>query len=268
MDCPEHQREYAIDGWRIEPVGEWRSAPPRQVERIVKDVVAVIEGAKGLYYRSRHAVTYFAQIEGGAGKALELYVKTYDPPRGLPALKARIRGDRASNVLRMTAALQRNGFRTPQVVLKGRHDRSGRTMLTSVRADGVSLPEMIRHKGGSMAHKRALIRTLGTEVARLHRCGFVHGDLTPYNIFVAQAEPPRFILLDHDRTRSGFPARLRYWQLRNLVQLGRFDLPGLSNTGRLRFFQAYAAGLGRVRDRAMLRRVAGMLERRRRKDAG
>ncbi len=268
MDCPEHQREYVIDGWRVEPVGEWRPAPPGQLERIVKDIVAVIEGAKGLYYRSRHAVTYFMQIEGGAGKALELYVKTYDPPRGLPALKARIRGDRATNVVRMTAALQRHGFRTPQVVLKGRHDRSGRTMLTSVRAQGVSLPESIQRKGGSITRKRALIRALGTEVARLHRCGFVHGDLTPHNIFVVQAEPPRFILLDHDRTRSGFPARLRYWQLRNLVQLGRFDLPGLSNTGRLRFFQAYAAGLGHARERAMLRRVAGMLARRRRKDAG
>ncbi|MGO9056776.1 MAG: lipopolysaccharide kinase InaA family protein [Candidatus Binataceae bacterium] len=268
MDSLGRQREYVINGWRIEPVGAGLPAQPGQVERIIQDVVGVIEDARGLYYRSLHAATYLTRIDGVAGEAVELYVKTYNPTRGVAALKERIRGGRASNVLRMTAALQRNGFNTAQVVLKGVHDGSGQTMLTSVRAEGVSLPELTQRGDGSMARKRALIRALGTEVARLHRCGFVHGDLTPYNIFVAQQEPPRFIFLDNDRTRAGFPAGRRYRQLRNLVQLGRFELPGLSNTDRLRFFHAYAAGCGPVRERAMLRRVAGMLARRKRKDAG
>jgi hypothetical protein len=267
MDGGERQREYLVGGWRIEPVGQWQRVLPEDVERTVKDVVAVMEGERGLYHRSRHAVTYYAQIEGGSGKTLELYIKIYDPPRGLPALKARVRGDRASNVLRMTAALQRNRFHTPEVVLKGTHGRNGQTMLTSVRADGIALPESLRRDNGLVFRRRALLRALGAEVARLHRCGFVHGDLTPYNIFVIQSQPPRFVFLDHDRTRSGFPAGLRYRQLRNLVQLGRFDLPGLSNSGRLRFFHAYAAGLEGVRERAMLRRVATMLARRKRKDA-
>jgi len=119
------------------------------------------------------------------------------------------------------------------------------------------------HKGGTPARKRAMLRALRGEVARLHRAGFVHGDLTPYNLFVVQSEPPRFIFLDHDRTRPGFPAGRRYRQLRNLVQLGRFDLSGLSNADRLRFFRAYAAGLGFTRWRPMARRVARMLARRR-----
>ena len=55
--------------------------------------------------------------------------------------------------------------------------------------------------------KRALLRALGSEVARLHRTGIVHGDLTPYNVFVTPGEPPCFIFLDHDRTRPGFPGR-------------------------------------------------------------
>ncbi len=268
MDRLCRQREYLIDGWRIEPVGAWLPAPPGPMERIIQEVVGAIEDARGLYYRSLHAATYLTRIDGVAGEAVELYVKTYNPARGVAALKERIRGGRASNVLRITDALQRNGFDTARVVLMGVHHGSGRTMLTSVRAEGVSLPELIQHEDGSMARKRALIRALGTEVARLHRCGFVHGDLTPYNIFVAQQAPPRFIFLDNDRTRSGFPAGRRYRQLRNLVQLGRFELPGLSNTDRLRFFHAYAAGSGRLRERALLRRVAGMLARRKRKDAG
>ena len=258
-------------GWRIEPVGEWCAARPEQIEEIVRQVVRAIEGAESrLYYRSRHAVTYRTQIAAAAGETLELYVKTYDAPRGLPVLKERLRGGRAANVVRITQALQHAGFNIPPLVLKGTHAKSGRTMLTSVRAEGVALPDIIQpaHDDQSRARKRALLRALGAEVARLHRAGFVHGDLTPYNIFVVQGEPPRFVFLDHDRTRPGFPAGRRYRQLRNLVQLGRFDLAGLSNTDRMRVFKAYAADLDPPRYRATARRVALMLARRRWKDAG
>jgi hypothetical protein len=71
-----------------------------------------------------------------------------------------------------------------------------------------------------------------------------------------------------DRTRPGFPAGRRYRQLRNLVHLGRFDLAGLSNTDRMRVFKANAADLDRPLYRIMARRVARMLTRSRRKDAG
>jgi hypothetical protein len=180
-----------------------------------------------------------------------------------------MRGGRAGNVLRMTRALHRAGFGTPLLLFSGVHEASGRTMLTSARAEGVSLPELIAcmHNGPVTARKRTVLCALGAEVARLHRAGLIHGDLTPYNIFVVQGEPPRFIFLDQDRTRRGFPAGRRYRQLRNLVQLGRFDLPGLSNADRLRVFRAYADGLGRARWRPMARRVARMLARRRRRDA-
>jgi Lipopolysaccharide kinase (Kdo/WaaP) family len=178
-----------------------------------------------------------------------------------------MRGGRAGNVLRMTDALHRAGFSTPALLLRGVHAASGKTMLTSARADGVSLPESLAGAhDGSRERKHALLRALGLEVARMHRAGFVHGDLTPYNIFVVQGEPPRFIFLDHDRTRIAFPAGRRYRQLRNLVQLGRFDLPGLSNTDRLRVLRAYA-GPGRAHWRALARRVARMLARRRQRDA-
>jgi hypothetical protein len=265
-----HHGEYLIDGWRIEPVGAGASLLARygQVERVVRDVVGATERPESLYYRSLYATTYLARIDCAAEKPLELFVKIYDSPTGIAALKQRVRGGRAGNVLRMTAMLQRRGFNTPQVVLKGIHGASGRTILASVRAEGVPLPELLQRSGDSTVRRHALIRALGAEVARLHRCGFVHGDLTPYNIFVAQQQPPRFIFLDHDRTRRAFPAGRRYRQLRNLVQLGRFGLPGISNIDRLRFFHAYATDLGRVRKRAMLRRVAAMLARRQRKDAG
>lgn len=262
--------ESASGGWHLEPIGDWRAAPPGRVAEIIAQVSQTIEGgAGGLYYRSLYAVTYRVQIADAGGDKLELFVKAYDAPRGFLAIKESVRGGRASNVLRMTRALQRRGFSSPRVVLKGIHAASGRTMLASVRANGDSLAEIIQPTpdGQSRTRKRALLRALGSEVARLHRAGFIHGDLTPYNIFVIQGEPPRFVFLDHDRTRRGFPAGRRYRQLRNLVQLGRFDLPGLSNTDRLRVFHPYAAGFDPVSYRATLRRVARMLARRRREVA-
>jgi hypothetical protein len=270
MEKPRRNRQIRVNGWDIEPIGGWVTAQFGTLDDAVKRVVRAIDGAEGcLYYRSRYAVTYLTQITDGKGNALELYVKTYDPPHGLVALKQLMRGGRAANVLRMTRALQRAGFDTPPLLLQGVHVASGRTMLASARADGIPLPELIAcaRGDGSLARKRALLRALGGEVARLHRAGFIHGDLTPYNIFVVQSDPPRFIFLDNDRTRPGFPAGRRYRQLRNFVQLGRFDLPGLSNADRLRVFNAYAAGLGRARKREMARRVARMLARRRRRDA-
>jgi hypothetical protein len=184
----------------------------------------------------------------------------------LLAVKERVRGGRAANVLRMTRALQRRGFSSPRVVLQGAQAASGRTMLASMRADGVALPECVGPAPDRevRARKRALLRALGGEVARMHRAGFIHGDLTPYNVFVVQGAPPRFIFLDHDRTRHAFPAGRHYRQLRNLVQLGRFDLPGLSNTDRVRVFHGYGAGFDPVAYRATLRQVARMLARRRR----
>jgi hypothetical protein len=264
-----HRRD-SDRSWQMEPIGDWRAAPPPGLAEIIRQVRQTIEGGQaGLYYRSLYAVTYRVQIRE-AGNSLELFLKTYDAPRGLLAVKERVRGGRANNVLRMTRALQKRGFSSPRVVLKGAHAASGRTMLASLRAEGDSLPDIIIRPtpdGPSRSSKRALLRALGSEVARLHRAGFIHGDLTPYNIFVVEGEPPRFIFLDHDRTRRAFPAGRRYRQLRNLVQLGRFDLPGLSNTDRLRVFHAYAAGFDPVSYRATLRQVARMLARRRREVA-
>jgi len=94
----------------------------------------------------------------------------------------------------------------------------------------------------------------------------VHGDLTPFNIFFVRAEPPRFVLIDHERTRRPGPIGRRRRALRNLVQLGRFDLPGLSATDRMRILAGYTALLERRDRRRLTRRVNAMLARRIRRD--
>ena len=186
MDNPRRNREITVNGWRIEPIGEWSAAPPEMVEDAIKRVVQAIESAADRpYHRSRHALTYMTQIPVGTGRAQELYIKTFHPARGLAAIKQMVRGDRVHNVLRITADLHRAGFATAPVLLKGVHAASGRIMLTSSRAEGVSLPEFIACGQGSLARKRVLLRQLGSEVARLHRTGLVHGDMTRATIFNA-----------------------------------------------------------------------------------
>ena len=106
------------------------------------------------------------------------------------------------------------------------------------------------------------------EIARLHRAGFVHGDLTPFNIFFVDDAPARFLLLDHERTRRNFPIGRYRRNLRNLVQLGRFSLPGLSRSDRLRVIHAYGAAMGSHDPRRMIRRVSKLLEARLVRDGG
>ena len=53
-----------------------------------------------------------------------------------------------------------------------------------------------------------------------------------------KAQPLRFVLIDHERTgRMGLIGRRRR-AVRNLVRLGRFDLPDLTTTGRMRILAA------------------------------
>ena len=74
-------------------------------------------------------------------------------------------------------------------------------------------------RGSAIDRRYSLLRSLGAEIARLHRCGFVHGDLTPFNTFIVKAQPPRFVLSDHERRgRMGRIGRRRR-AVRNLVRL-------------------------------------------------
>jgi hypothetical protein len=89
--------------------------------------------------------------------------------------------------------------------------------------------------------KRALLEALGREVARLHRAGVVAGDLVPANVWIALvAADLRIAFLDHDRTRFTAPPTSWHRARRNLVQLNRVVLAGVTTTDRLRVYRAYA----------------------------
>ncbi|MCW5892599.1 MAG: hypothetical protein KIT14_18955 [bacterium] len=168
-----------------------------------------------------------------------------------PAPGARRRG--APSLHRALAAA---GFAAPEPLLLGTRARAG--LLVTADVGGEELLAAVVRPGARGA-KRALLAHLGREVARLHRAGFVHGDLVPPNLRVRGGQ---LVFLDNDRTRRlpfAFGAR------RNLVQLGRFVVPGLSLTDRVRVLAAYAAvrGFGGARRRRLARWVARKVTQRR-----
>jgi hypothetical protein len=186
--------------------------------------------------RSRHASTRAAAHAGR-----RVFVKHYAAPAGW----------RAGRAFRMALALERAGFAAPCAVVVGRRGAEG--VLATWDVGGVPLADRLAALGAEDAtarrHKHDLLRRLGVEMARLHEAGFVHGDLVPSNLQVCGG---RLCFLDHDRTRRG---RLLVWWggRRNLVQLGRFAVPGVSLRDRARVLVAYARrrGLGRRRRRRL-----------------
>ena len=172
--------------------------------------------------RSRHAWT--RAFDGPTGR---LWLKTYPAPDGT----------RARRAWRMGAALRASGFAAPEGVLVG--TRAGAGVLVTRDTGGRPLVDAVAASADRHA-KRRLLDVVGAAVARLHAAGFVHGDLVPTNVHVHDGE---LVFLDHDRTRRG--ALLAWWGARrNLVQLGRFVVPGVGATDRARVLRAYAAGRG------------------------
>jgi hypothetical protein len=211
---------WAQDGWR-----GWRATVPRI------DVAACLAAdAAGGGRPSRHARS--RRIETPAGV---LFVKSYAPPGAR----------RARRAFAMGRALEDAGLAAPRALLVGW--RGGAGLLVTADAGGADLTELLAALGGSdPAHrraKRALLGALGSEVARLHRAGFVHGDLVPPNLRWRDGAP---VYLDNDRTRR---ALVSVGARRNLVQLGRFVVPGVTASDRARVLWAYAGGRGLDRRR-------------------
>jgi hypothetical protein len=185
--------------------------------------------------RSRHAWT--RKLDGAL---TGLWLKVYPAPDGRRAWRA----------WRMGNALEGAGFDVPDAVLVGR--RAGEGVLVTREVGGRPVVDAVAAAGGDA--KRELLCGLGRAVGALHAAGFVHGDLVPTNVHVRDGA---VVFLDHDRTRRG---RLLVWwgARRNLVQLGRVVVPGVSATDRARVLWAYGArrGLSRRARRRLARWVA------------
>jgi len=232
-------------------------------------------------HHSRHAVTYYwPRPDGGA------YVKVYRRPRGMSAFKDCLRGSLAHRAARASRQLAAAGFRVPRVLAvaeERRVLRAQRAWLATAALAGEPVASCLARLAAAIGstsersryrtllrQKRAVLSALGYEVARLHEAGFVAGDLVPSNVWVAGCDDrPEIVLLDHDRTR--WHRHGPYWwrARRNLVQLNRIVLIGVSVNDRLRVLRAYAEGrrwpVGEAR-RRLPWLIAKTAERRRRCD--
>jgi hypothetical protein len=262
-----HDDLRARAGWRFffpngngSLAADWR-------EPMLDVVLAIMQGKRGRRVKlSRHGVTYVDWTSGREGSGPLTYVKVLDPPNG-PRLLARwIPGRRARHIARVSRELDTAGFLTPPVLVYGYEPATGREIVATQRIDGQGFAMRLKVGRDGLVRKRALLRALGAEVARLHKSGFIHGDLTPYNVFVNWGPPIRFIMMDHARTRRTLLVHWERARIRNLVQLGHFELPGMTRTDRMRMIASYAAAFGVASRRAFIRRAFRLLAARMRRD--
>jgi hypothetical protein len=253
------------DGWSLLLAPALTGVPTRLGMELIERALKIAAGAGGEpIRRSRHASTYPIRLGTPLDVATEVFVKLLDAPRGLKAVRRLVLRSRAERMQATLDALVAAGFAVAPILMLGDEHGSGRTMMVTARVAGDPLPSFLLGAAGAPRRRREVLRALGAEVARLHRAGFIHGDLTPYNIFVASGAPARFSLIDHERTAM---PRLMWERrrLRNLVQLCRFELEGMSRTDRIRIVDAYGHAMGGTSHR-LIRRVAAMLRARRLRD--
>jgi hypothetical protein len=195
------------------------------------------------------------------------YVKRYFSPRVSYTLKDIFRSSKALHAWNASLLLDRFAFHTAPLIAAGEKRKLGLLKDAFLVTEAVEAPAILEFAGTTfstarspkkLTEKRGLVRALGVEVGRMHLLGIVHGDLLPGNILVDDSEkPPRFFFLDNDRTRRLFGHLSVKTVVRNLVQLGRFPLPGVTLTDRLRFFKAYVEQNPRFKgkERELLARV-------------
>ena len=196
----------------------------------------------------------------------EFYLKIYHRYDFLSAFKDLFRDSKALRALKQGEALRGEGFSVPLPVAVGEERNFGilgRAFFVTVAVEGSSLPLFLQECSSTLLgtsgleKKRESLRQLALEIRRLHQRGFVHGDLIPPNILVRPDQNGvTFFFMDNDRTRRYPPWLPQPLWKRNLVQLNRFDLAGISHQDRMRFLRFY---LGRGECGGRERRLARWL---------
>jgi serine/threonine protein kinase len=259
--------------WRFFIPDECRDRSAYLRDDVADEVVAALEGNRGApFRRSRHATTWKVKIAGAGGEQTDIFVKQLDSARGLAGrAKAKSRAKRSAHVLQITEELRRVGFGVPPVLLIGENRDTGNEVIVSSESPGFMLTRWVNpvHQV-DMQLRRRILSKLGTEIARLHLAGYIHGDLTPYNIFATDDYQVAISFIDHEGTQktSRVSINAARNKIRNLVQLGHFDIPGVSRSDKLRVFAVYAEAMNLAgpTKRRMLRRLVKMIARRRSRD--
>lgn len=200
---------------------------------------------------AKHPQTILLDLPDSEGENI-FYLKVFHRAPGAGALKDLFRVSKALRALRQGSALSATGFDVPFAVAAGEQRRYRllhRSFLLTRGVSGQPLPVYLRNwcaadpTAVSLREKRNAIEKLAAEIRRFHNLGFVHGDLVASNIFVGSKSGGGigFYLIDNDRT-GRYPAWMpqHRWR-RNLIQLNRLPLAGITLQDRMRFLRRYLA---------------------------
>ena len=249
-------RSYAVAGWRL------RALPQRWTSALQEQVLLVVAAQTAA--RHPQTVALSSEIDG---VTQQFFVKIFHRREMSALIKDQLRHSRAQCFWRQGIALSEAGFNVPLTIAVGRAGGwriARREFVVTEKFAGLPAPVFLRCQGGADGAnplpKWQNVRRLAQLIRRFHQLGFVHGDLLASNIFVSQnSDDPKFYFMDNDRTRC-YPSWLRQslWK-RNLVQLNRMPLAGISLQDRMRFLHAY---LNEVRLSPQGRHFAQWLENR------
>lgn len=225
--------------WRLVVLPEaWRGELPQSVLALAEKQVP-----------SKHPQTleiHWPAPETGK----QYYLKVFHTVSLGGALKNLFRSSKALRFWRQGLALSAEGFNVPQTIAAGelRHSRLvQRGFVLTAKLEGQSLPVFLAHLANdreadrSLQIKRSGLLRVAQLIRQFHRLGFVHGDLVASNLFIGGpvGQELAFFFMDNDRTRRSprwFPQSS--WK-RNLIQLNRMPLPGITLQDRIRFLHAY-----------------------------
>jgi hypothetical protein len=233
--------------YKIVSTGPWRLAllPETWSRELEKAVFEVVNAQPW----SKHPQTLTVRLRQGRAEN-EFFLKVFHASYGWAAFKDIFRLSGAFRAWRQGLALSGAGFDVPVTIAAGEERRCRflrRAFILTRKLHGqpahLFLRRLIdRAQPDILSNvKRAGLRRVAELVRRFHQQGFIHGDLVASNIFVADdgKEGAIFYLMDNDRTHrypSWLPQSL--WK-RNLIQLNRMPLPGITLQDRMRFFRAY-----------------------------
>lgn len=254
-------------GWSFILPVDTREISEYAREQLISILLDTVTGRRGaVFKRSPRATTWKVPVVNPLGDSIVLFVKQLEPLHGWARSRRIGRGSRLEHVAAISESLGGAGFEVPRVLIAATSP-TGHEVIVTERLPGYMLTWWMNPAHTiAMQLRREILRAVGREVARLHAQGFIHGDLTPYNVFVTDDDPIRIAFLDHERSwRARIPALMARQRMRNLVQLGHFALPGVTRTDKLRVLLSYAAAVG-LQPRAAIRTMARMIQHRLDKD--
>ena len=240
------------DAYQMNRDGDWRLLvlPAAWSDELQTRVLALVNQQ----VPSKHPQTVVVSWPTPGGKN-EYYLKVFHVMTVGGAVKDLLRSSKPFRFWRQGLALSAAGFNVPQTVAAGelrsfRFVRRG--FVLTAKVSGFPLPAFLAQAANAgdpktfLTSKSSGVRRIAELVREFHRLGFVHGDLVASNLVIANdiRRGSSVYFMDNDRTRRYPPWMPQTLWKRNLIQLNRMPLPGITLQDRVRFLRTY---LGRDR---------------------